>query len=229
MLLLLFLFPLWGFGGFSAAAQVTVSNVTVNYPAKQVSFTVSWTTQPYNDQIWVIADYIKTDGATIVGGWSPATITGATVTGNGTATAVAGSRGFWLNTSGATGSANVTAALSLAAGVDKFIWCAFGLNYPPKATIKAGGGYDLHGSKPFTVTYNTGSSATVNATTFNSGCITAITDATGNPAGIIPAAPTVSASNPAAFCSPGTVTLNATAGGVTTPSMTYTWTVGGDA
>ncbi|MDR0581342.1 MAG: hypothetical protein LBG31_00080, partial [Prevotellaceae bacterium] len=213
---------LWGVGGF---AQVSVTNLATNYAAKQISFTVSWTAAPYNNQIWVITDYVKVENATTVGGWSRALVTGATATGNGSAATVTGQRGFWLNTSGSSGSATITATLS---GVPaQFNWCAYALNYPPRAVINAAGGYDLKGTPPFTVN---GTTLGNTVTTYGAGtCITTLSDATNNPTSVLPDAPTVSTSNPAARCGAGAVTLTATAGGGTTTAMTYTWVVGGGA
>ncbi|MDR0694464.1 MAG: hypothetical protein LBF81_04090, partial [Prevotellaceae bacterium] len=146
------LFSLLGIGRLSA--QVTVSSMKTDYPAKQISFTVTWDTPAYNNQIWLIVDYIKVEGTSTAGTWSRALVTGATATttGNVTASTVSGNRGFWLNasgSSGSSGSANVTATLSLAA--DKFNWCAYAFDLPPNATPKTGGGYDLHGTPPFTI------------------------------------------------------------------------------
>jgi hypothetical protein len=214
---------LWGVGG--AFAQVSVTNLATDYAAKKISFTVSWTATPHNNQIWVITDYVKVENATTVGGWSRALVTGATATGNGSAATVTGQRGFWLNTSASSGSATITATLS---GIPaQFNWCAYALNYPPRAVIKAAGGYDLKGTPPFTVN---GVPLAATATTYGAGtCITSLSDATNNPTSVLPAAPTVSTSNPAARCGAGAVTLNATAGGGTTTAMTYTWVVGGGA
>ncbi|MDR0581932.1 MAG: hypothetical protein LBG31_03095, partial [Prevotellaceae bacterium] len=128
-LLALSLFLLWAIAGF---AQVSVSNENVDYSTKQVSFTVTWTTQPYNNQIWVITDYIKVENATTVGSWSRATVTAVTKTaGSGSVATAAGNLGFWLNTSSSSGSATITATLS---GVPaQFNWCAYALNMPPRA------------------------------------------------------------------------------------------------
>ena len=214
---------LWGVGG--AFAQVSVTNLATDYATKKISFTVSWTAAPHINQIWVITDYIKVENAATVGGWSRALVTGATATGNGSAATVTGQRGFWLNTSGSSGSATITATLS---GVPaQFNWCAIALNHPPKAVIKAAGGYELNGTAPFTVN---GIKLGDNVKTFGAGtCITSLSDATNNPISVLPAAPTVSTSNPAAICGAGAVTLTATAGGGTTTAMTYTWIVGGGA
>jgi hypothetical protein len=109
----------------------------------------------------------------------------------------------------------------------KFNACAYATDYPPNAVINAGGGYTLKGTAPFTITYNESSATTTNAKTFNAGCITSITDVTGNPAGIVPALPTVTASAPAAACKDVAVIFTATASGGTTTAMTYTWNIAG--
>ena len=171
------LFLLWGIGGF--AQQVSVSNLATDYAAKKISFTVTWTAAPYNNQIWVITDYVKIEGATTVGGWSRALVTGATATGSGSAATVTGQRGFWLTTSGNSGSANVTATVSLADGVEQFNWCAYALNYPPQALLQTDGSYKLQGTQPFKVN---GTSLGAGVTTYSgSPAITALTDATDCP------------------------------------------------
>jgi uncharacterized protein (TIGR02145 family) len=185
-LLALSLFLLWAIGGF---AQVSVSNETTDYSTKQISFTVTWTSQPRNDQIWVIADYVKIEGATTVGSWSRALVTSVSASGNGSAATVTGQRGFWLNVSAASGSANITATLSLADGVDKFNWCAYALDYPPKAVINPAGGYELQGAPPFTVN---GTKLGDNVKTFGAGtCITSLSDATNNPTSVLPDPPAI--------------------------------------
>ncbi|MDR3133097.1 MAG: fibrobacter succinogenes major paralogous domain-containing protein [Prevotellaceae bacterium] len=224
--LLLLLFLLWAIGGF---AQVSVSNMATDYTAKQVSFTLTWTAQPYNNQIWMIVDYIKVQNASTAGNtWKRALVTAvARNSGTGSAATVTGQRGFWLNTSGSSGSTNVTATLSLDAGVQQFNWCAYALNYPPKAEWQSNGSYKLTGTPPFTVNGTTlpAGSLTVGPGT----CITSLTDATDNPSADLPATLTVSTSNPAARCDAGAVTLTASASGGTTTAMTYTWTVGSSA
>jgi hypothetical protein len=225
-LLALFL-PLLGAGGISA--QVSVSNMATDYPASKVSFTITWTAQPYNNQIWVIVDYIKVQNASTAGNsWKRALVTAvAKNAGAGSVATVAGQRGFWLNTSGSSGNANVTATLSLDAGVQQYNWCAYALNYPPKAELQPDGSYKLYGTPPFTVNGTTlpAGSLTVGPGT----CITSLADATDNPSADLPAVLTVSTSNPATRCGEGAVTLAATASGGVTSSMTYTWTVGGGA
>jgi hypothetical protein len=216
---------LWGAGG--AFAQVSVTNLATNYATKQISFTVSWTATPHNNQIWVITDYVKVENATTVSNWSRATVTTVSKTaGNGSVTTAAGNLGFWLNTAGASsGSTNVTATVSLASGVDKFNWCAYALNHPPQAVIKAAGGYELKGTPPFTVN---GTTLGDNVKTFGAGtCITSLSDATDNPAGIVPALPAIATVTASTLCAGGTSTLTATLSGGTTSAMTYSWNIGG--
>ncbi|MDR3133335.1 MAG: fibrobacter succinogenes major paralogous domain-containing protein [Prevotellaceae bacterium] len=223
--LLALLCSLWGLGGLSA--QVTVSNMATDYTAKQVSFTVTWTAQPHNNQIWVIVDYIKVQNASTAGNsWKRALVTAvARNAGTGSVATVTGQRGFWLNTSGSSGSANVTATLSPDAGVQQFNWCAYPLNHPPKAELQSDGSYKLYGTPPFTVN---GTALPAGVTTIDPGtCITSLADATDNPSHDLPML-TISTSNPAARCGEGAVTLTATASGGVTSSMTYTWTVAGD-
>jgi hypothetical protein len=202
--------------------------MATDYTANKVSFTVTWTAQPYNNQIWVIVDYIKVQDASTAGNsWKRALVTAvARNSGTGSAATVTGQRGFWLNTAGSSGSANVTATLSLDAGVQLYNWCAYALNYPPKAELQSNGSYKLTGTPPFTVNGTTlpAGSLTVGPGT----CITSLTDATDNPSADLPML-TISTSNPAARCGEGAVTLAATASGGVTSSMTYTWTVGGSA
>ena len=181
------LFFLWGIAGF---AQVSVSNTATTYTTKQISFTVSWTSAPYNNQIWVIVDYIKIENASTVGSWSRALVTAvAKNSGTGSVATVTGNRGFWLNTSGSSGSAHVTATISLASGVNQFNWCAYALNKPPTAELQSNGSYLLKGTPPFVVN---GTTLGSNVTTFGPGtCIATLADATGNPTSVLPAAPSI--------------------------------------
>ncbi|MDR3134038.1 MAG: hypothetical protein LBU42_08485 [Prevotellaceae bacterium] len=212
--LIALLFPLWGAGRVSA--QVTVSNMATDYPASKISFTVTWTAQPHNDQIWVIVDYIKVENASTAGNtWKRALVTAvAKNAGAGSVATVAGLRGFWLNTSGSSGSANITATLSLDAGAQQFNWCAYALNYPPNAELQPDGSYKLTGTLPFTVN---GTTLPAGNATFGPGtCITSLTDATDNPAGIIPAPPSIQLS---AGSSSLTVPVN-----TALPALKYTTT-----
>jgi hypothetical protein len=128
-----------------------------------------------------------------------------------------------------TSNANFTGQITLQlSGVPaKFNACAYATDYPPNAVINASGGYTLKGSPPFTITYNESSATTTDAKTFNAGCITSITDATGNPAGIVPVLPAVTASAISSACAGAAVIFTATASGGTTTAMTYTWNIAG--
>jgi uncharacterized protein (TIGR02145 family) len=107
-----------------------------------------------------------------------------------------------------------------------FNWCAYGSGAPPRAVLQPDGSYSLKGTPPFTFTYNAGASTTTNGDTFNLGCITAITDLTGNPAGSVDK-PNITAVTSPAICYNKTANLTATISGGTTTAMTYTWNIGG--
>jgi uncharacterized protein (TIGR02145 family) len=182
------LLSLWGLGGLFgnfAFAQVSVKLIGETYTVPpQVSFTVSWESKaPYNNKIWVLAQYSASGIAE-----ERALITDVIATGAATAsTSIAANyRGFWLHTDGSiNGSATVTATLSIADGVEKFNWCVYAFDYPPNAVLQADETYQLHGSPPFTINGNISEPTN----TFGPGtCITSITDATDNPEGHIIAA-----------------------------------------
>jgi hypothetical protein len=177
----LLLLPLWGSGNFASAqvsVELTGKTYTVPYTVSpQVSFTVSWETKaPYDNKIWVLAQY---SASGIVE--DRALITDVSATG-ATASTVTGHRGFWLETSGDSGSATVTATLKLADGVEQFNWCVYAFDYPPNAVLQSDGTYQLHGTPPFTINGD----ITEPTNTFGLGtCITSFTDATDNPEGHI--------------------------------------------
>jgi uncharacterized protein (TIGR02145 family) len=173
------LLPLWGFGGlFGNFAFGQVSVELMGKTNTVVSFTVSWRAKaPYNNKIWVLAQYSAAGIAE-----ERALVTEVSAIG-ATASTVTGHRGFWLETSGVNGSATVTATLSLADGVENFNWCVYAFDYPPNAVLQSDGTYQLRGSPPFTVN---GDKLADGVKTFGAGtCITAITDATDNPEGIV--------------------------------------------
>jgi uncharacterized protein (TIGR02145 family) len=176
---LYFLFVL--FAGVTASAQVSVSNMQANYAAKKITFTVSWSATPESNKIWLLADYRKIENNAETGSWSRAPIAAASKTaGVGSASTVSGNtQGFWLNTSGSSGSATVEATLTLPVGVTQFNWCAYAFNAPPKATFTSASGYALHGTKPFKV--NGADLAADVAVYSGDPPITAFTDATGCP------------------------------------------------
>jgi uncharacterized protein (TIGR02145 family) len=201
---LFLLLSLWGLGGLFgnfAFAQVSVELLGKTSTAPpQVSFTVSWGAKaPHDNKIWVLAQYsasgIAEDRALI-------TDVGAT---GATASTVTGHRGFWLETAGNNGSATVTATLGIASGVGSFNWCVYAFDYPPNAVSQSDGTYQLRGSPPFTVN---GDKLADGVKTFGAGtCITSITDATDNPAGIAPIA----------WCSGGEASQTVTVGDAITP------------
>jgi uncharacterized protein (TIGR02145 family) len=219
----IFLCSLLGLGELSAQ-QTGVSNFATNYPEKKVSFTVSWTAAPHNNQIWVIVDYIKVENASTAGSsWQRAEIT--SITGSGAAKVPGNNHGFRVNTSGASGSMNVTAQLNLPAGTDQFNWCAYALDMPPTAALITAGGYNLKGSPPFIVN---GATLGAGVTTFGPGtCITSLTDATGNPDYILPELPRITSVYSTTICYNTSANLTTTASGGTTTAMTYTWNIGG--
>jgi hypothetical protein len=210
----------------SAQSTVQILPISATYTTSPtVKFRVSWTNQStanHPPKVWIIIDYDKVENNTAAHNWQPATITGTVQKTAGTVSQQS-ARGFFLEGTTTGFSSDVTVSLS---GMPaKFNWCAFALDYPPNATIKAGGGYDLHGSPPFKVN---GVQLGAGITTFGAGtCITSITDATGNPAGIVPALPAVTVSAPASACAETAVTFTATASGGTTTAMTYTWNIAG--
>jgi hypothetical protein len=180
----LLLLPLWGLGGLFgtfASAQVSVELTGKTYTPPQISFTVSWGSKaPYNNKIWVLSQYTKVS-ASGIGPEDRALVTEVSATG-ATASTVTGHRGFWLETSGGSGSATVTATLSLASGVEKFNECVYAFDYPPNAVWQCDNTYQLRGSPPFTINGD----IIERSNTFGPGTsITSITDATDNPEGII--------------------------------------------
>jgi uncharacterized protein (TIGR02145 family) len=216
----LLLLPLWGAGGLFAqgARVVETKSLSHNFTASTptVTFEVYWNTPPtgprHRDTVWVFVDYalIADDGS--VGTWTPATITATPIV-TGAGTVVPGSlngRGFYLagNPSGSF-SSTLTVALDGVAQGKKFNWCAYATDYPPNAEEHAGG-YTLHGTPPFVIN----GSIEEPTRTYDGGCITSLTDATGCP-GWLPALPAISAftATPDAICPGGTVTLTATATG----------------
>jgi hypothetical protein len=181
------LFPFWGLGGLYAT--VTVTPISADYANQKVTFKVEWNSAPYNNRVWIWIDFCPISDIT-PGSFSPATITGSTITnGSGSITGLTG-RGFFIVGSTTNSGTTITATLNpVPAG--KFNWCAYGSDMPPNATLKDGGGYDLHGTPPFTINDN----ITEPTKVFGAGtCITSITDLTGNPVGIVPAVPSITLS-----------------------------------
>ena len=169
------------------------------------------------NKAWVFVDYQAITG-TNRGAWAPATIVGTPSVSNGTY-AAGNSRGFYVT--GVNGQ-TATVTVTLTNVPAQFNWCAYATDYPPNAKI-SGNSYTLHGTAPFTVN---GVQLDAGIRTYSGACITSITDPTSCP-GLLPAAPTVTTTNPAAVCVGSGVTLTATPGGGTTTANTYTWNIGG--
>ncbi|MDR0729280.1 MAG: fibrobacter succinogenes major paralogous domain-containing protein [Prevotellaceae bacterium] len=214
---LLFLVPLFGQG----ARVVETRSISVDYNATPptVTFEVYWNTAPtpprHRDTVWVFVDYALITGNT-VGPWAPASITNVQIVGAGTITYQT-ERGFYLDGHGPVPfSSTVTITLSSDLNGKKFNWCAYATDYPPNATATPGAGhYDLHGTPPFIVN-NTNTVQTREYT----GCIDALTDATGCP-GLIPEKPSISNFSPSTptLCAGEEVTLTATATGAASYSF----------
>ncbi|MDR2358897.1 MAG: hypothetical protein LBD87_03730, partial [Prevotellaceae bacterium] len=215
------LFPFLGVGSLPLFAAVKITPLATNYSTKEITFKVEWsnTSVPHNNRVWIWIDFCPVSGVTPQS-FSTATITSPDKTGgNGTITGSNG-RGFFIEYAATNAGTTVTATLDNATG--KFNWCAYGCDMPPNATVNAGGGYTLRGTKPFTINGN----QPVDALTFGAGtCITSITDPTGRPDGFADT-PTISSPNSPSRCNAGAVMLSATVSGGTTTAMTYTWTIG---
>ncbi len=217
------LLPLWGPGGRLFAA-VQVTSISTDYANKRVTFALSWAAGTRNathlSKVWVLVDYVEVNALNApTGAWQRATVVSATAT-NGTVSGNTG-RGFFVQ--GTDGAFSSTVTVTLTNVPAQFNWCAYATDYPPNATINAAGGYTLHGTAPFTVN---GSQLGAGVRTYSGACITSITDPTGCP-GLLPAAPTVTTTNPAAVCAGSGVTLTANVSGGTTTANTYTWNIGG--
>jgi hypothetical protein len=209
----------------AASATVTVTPIAADYPNKKVTFKVAWsgTATPYNNRVWVWVDFCPINGITPDNSFSTATISNPTITGGNGSTATLTARGFFIVYSSATNTGTTVTATLNDAPTGKFNWCAYGSDMPPNATVNAGGGYTLRGTKPFTIN----SSQTVTSNTFGVGtCIISITDPTGRPDGFATPALTIGSQNSPSRCNAGAVTLSAIASGGTTTPMTYTWTLG---
>jgi hypothetical protein len=185
-LLALLLFPLWGLGGWGVASaqSVTITPIGADYSNKTVTFQVSWSGAftPV-DRVWVWIDYCPVEDFTPAGTFGPARIDAVTPLDKVDHITL---RGFFVTSS----PAEVTVKLLDATGA--FNWCAYGSGAPPQAVLVAGGGYELKGTPPFVVN---GAALGADDKTFGAGtCITSLTDATGNPTSMLPAAPSITLS-----------------------------------
>ncbi|MDR1680338.1 MAG: hypothetical protein LBS12_00930, partial [Prevotellaceae bacterium] len=179
-----------------------------------VEFRVYWDAAPDNinhlDSVWIFVDYQPISSTGTAGAWTPATLSTPATASAGTVIPVTGNtRGFYLRGTPAAGfSSTVTVELTGPVAGDKFNWCAYVSDYPPNATDN-NGFYNLHGTPPFII-----NGSITEPTRQYSGCIDALTDATGCP-GLIPAKPEITAFTPLfdTICKGETVTLTATATG----------------
>ena len=173
---LFFLFAL--LASMTASAAVTVTPLSVEYSTQKVTFSVSWTGTPADNRVWVWIDLSPITG-TSPGTFAKAVISGATATAGNILTVAGNTRGFYVTTNPST----VTATLSNAG--DKFNWCVYGSDAPPKVTAD-NGTYTLYGTPPFTLIAAGGSATqTVAATTIATSAVTVtpltLTDQTGCP------------------------------------------------
>jgi hypothetical protein len=181
------LLPLWGAGSFlyaQGSVNVTLLNAAPGAPAS-LTFSVEWAdgsrSDRHRDSVWVFADFQPIDANGNAGAWKAATFAVLPTVIDGAGTVVASSfngRGFYLagSPSGAFAS-TLTATLTEPAN-DKFNACLYVSDYPPNATINAGGGYTLHGTPPFIINGNIRETTH----TFAAGtCITGLTDSTRCP------------------------------------------------
>jgi hypothetical protein len=222
---LFLLLPLWGMGMVAIAqSHINIAPAGTTYTETPiVKFRVSWDSIPndgktHHTKIWVMVDYCKVEHTQVSDSWTRAIVSGVSP-----GTVDAGGKGFWLQ-GGSSYNQEVTALLSDMPA--QFNWCVNVTDYPPIAEVIPTGGYLFHGTPPFEVSYDGVTPNTTSVADSALGCITAFSDDTYNPEGIIPSPPAVATTNPADRCGDGAVTLTATASGNTTTANTYTWTVG---
>ncbi|MDR1680602.1 MAG: hypothetical protein LBS12_02310 [Prevotellaceae bacterium] len=201
---------------FGQTRVAEITHISADYAATPptVTFKVYWDAAPtpprHRDTVWVFVDYQPVGSDGTLGSWAPASLTAAVVDA-GTGSIVAGTlngRGFYLKgTPTAPFSSTLTVTLSSDLSGTKFNWCAYVSDYPPNATVGAGF-YELHGTPPFEI-----NGSIAEPTRRYTGCITALTDATGCP-GLIPAPPAtpILSAAPDSICAGDTTTLTATAG-----------------
>ncbi|MDR3350895.1 MAG: hypothetical protein LBN98_04540 [Prevotellaceae bacterium] len=199
----------------ASAQTLDIKITTIDYAKKVATCDISWTGRDatHLSDVWVFVDYVEISGDALAGSWTPAAVTGATVTqnttGNATVATVSGNtRGVWIKS--VTSGANFTGqmALQLNGVPAKFNACAYASDYPPNAAITTAG-YQLKGSPPFTITYNNSSSTITANKTFALGCINVLTDATGCP-GLVEALSAPTGSVNGSRCNAGTVQISAT-------------------
>jgi uncharacterized protein (TIGR02145 family) len=168
----------------AASATVTVTPISTDYAAKQVTFKVVWTNSPsapYNNRVWIWIDFCPVTGTQPAATFSPASITNPVKTGgNGSITGLNG-RGFFIAHAATNAGTTVTATLSNAPA-GKFNWCAYGSDYPPNVTLE-NGTYTFKGTTNFVVSSHAQpiTSQTVARTSLTVNSQSTFTDATGYP------------------------------------------------
>jgi hypothetical protein len=215
------LLPLCGLGGLSSVwAQTTVKLDNENFNESAVTFTVTMGTAT---PTWVFVEY--TTHPHNPASMSRATFTEvkcnpvAACTYSESSPSDANGQGFWVIKS-----AVVSATLTKDPGM--FSWCAYAINVPPNAEVKAEGGYKLFGTPPFSINND---EFFVNSDELGAGtCITSISDLTYNPAGFLRDPPmTVTANAPATWCAESEFSFMASPVGSITNEMNYTWSIVG--
>jgi uncharacterized protein (TIGR02145 family) len=168
----------------ATSATVTVTPISTDYNAKQVTFKVGWTntpSAPHNNRVWIWIDFCPVTGTQPATTFSPATITNPTkVSGNGTITGLNG-RGFFIEYAATNAGTTVTATLNNAPA-GKFNWCAYSSDYPPNVTLDKGT-YTFKGTTNFVVSSHAQpiTSNTVTRTSLTVNSQSTFTDATGYP------------------------------------------------
>ena len=232
-------FPLWGLGGFwgfSAFAQtsskVLVKPITADYAAATptVTFKVSWPAgtrdADHHSKVWLLIDYKRIKDNAYADGWLRAGIAAlpAYCSAGTPALEPGNPNGFWLQGTDGAFAATVTVPVTVEVGKDgydyHFGWCGWAFDRPPVAELQANGSYKLYGTSPFRVN---GEWLAPGVDTYGPKiCITSFTDATVNPAAVLPA-PTSLALTSATVCYGQPATLTASAEGA------LMYTIGDDA
>jgi hypothetical protein len=177
----IFLFPLWGLGGFAfaqrsvpVAAQVTY----IDFATKTVTCDLSWTGRDnrHRDTVWLFVDFEKVQNNAPTGTWQPATLTPAATivtaaAGNaytelGSVPVAGNTRGVWIHGKAANNTqrfhATVQLKLDAATTPAAFNACVYATDYPPNLQFTALRTYQLHGTPPFRLTYDSTKDTTIN-------------------------------------------------------------------
>jgi hypothetical protein len=174
------LLALLGTGGSFAqrSAPVSAQVTYIDFATKTVTCDLSWTGNDarHRDTVWLFVDFAEVKNNIITGAWGPATLTPAATgvtaaTGNsytalGSTTVTGNTRGVWVHgNASATNQpfhATVTLKLEAASTPAFFNACAYVLDYPPNLQFTALRTYQLHGTPPFQLTYDTNKDTTIN-------------------------------------------------------------------